>query len=151
MHTRGQSIRSARDVGWIRNLTVGKMMQRTVDAVPASMSLTEFRRRFPLGSTPNVVLTDSTGVYFGIVDTARAFDASLDADGEVGEIAEMKGVALRPAEDVRQAMSIFDSQGADFLAVLSDEDEVIGTLTEKFIHRRYTDEMDKAQREMFGE
>jgi CIC family chloride channel protein len=63
----------------------------------------------------------------------------------------MKGVALRPADDVRQAMDIFDSNGADFLAVVSDEGEVIGTLAEKFIHRRYTDEMDKAQREMFGE
>jgi len=151
MHTRGQTIRSARDVGWIRNLTVGKMMQRTVDSVPASTSISEFRRRFPLGSTANVVLTDNTGAYFGIVDTARAFDASLDADSEVGELAEMKGVALQPAEDVRQAMTIFDSNGADFLAVVSAEGEVIGTLAEKFIHRRYTDEMDKAQREMFGE
>jgi hypothetical protein len=28
---------------------------------------------------------------------------------------------------------------------------VIGTLSEKFVHRRYTDEMEKAQRELFGE
>jgi chloride channel protein, CIC family len=151
MHTRGQTIRSARDVGWIRNLTVGKMMQRTVDAVPGSMSVNEFRRRFPLGSTANVVLTDSTGAYFGIVDTARAFDASVDPNAEVGALAEMKGVALRPAEDIREAMKLFDANGADFLAVVSDAGEVIGTLAEKFIHRRYTDEMDKAQREMFGE
>src|SRR6185503_3883555 len=64
MHTRGQTIRSARDVGWIRNLTVGKMMQRTVETVPGSMGLAEFRRRFPLGSITNVVLTDLTGAYF---------------------------------------------------------------------------------------
>jgi CIC family chloride channel protein len=61
-HTRGQTIRSARDVGWIRNLTVGKMMQRAVETAPAAMSIAEFRRRFPLGSTPNVVLTDAAGV-----------------------------------------------------------------------------------------
>jgi CIC family chloride channel protein len=115
------------------------------------MSVDEFRRRFPLGSTTNVVLIDSTGAYFGIVDTARAFDASLEPDTEVGTLAQMKGVALHPAEDVRQAMNVFDVNGADFLAVVSDQEEVIGTLAEKFIHRRYTDEMDKAQREMFGE
>ncbi|MGE5564244.1 MAG: chloride channel protein [Bacillota bacterium] len=151
MHTRGQTIRSARDVGWIRNLTVGKMMQRTVDTVEESMRLAEFRRRFPLGSTANVVLTDRTGAYIGIVATAQAFDTSLAEDAEVGALAEMKGVALRPEQDVREALNLFDSNGADFLAVANENAEVIGTLSEKFVHRRYTDEMDKAQREMFGE
>jgi CIC family chloride channel protein len=151
MHTRGQTIRSARDVGWIRTLTVGKMMQRASDTAPAAITIAEFRRRFPLGSTAVVVLTDETGSYFGIVDTSRAFDTAHDADAEIGSLATMKDVALHPAEDVRQAMKVFDSNGADFLAVVSDEGEVIGTLSEKFVHRRYTDEMEKAQREMFGE
>jgi len=151
MHTRGQTIRSARDVGWIRNLTVGKMMQRAADTVPAATSIAEFRRRFPLGSTPSVVLTDATGAYFGILETSRAFDTSLAEDSEVGALAEMKGIALEPQQDVLEAMKVFDSQGADFLAVVSAEGEVIGTLAEKFVHRRYTDEIEKTQREMFGE
>ena len=150
-HTRGQTIRSARDVGWIRNLTVGKMMQRVPETAPQSMSIAEFRRRFPLGSTTNVVLTDSAGVYFGIVDTANAHDASLNDSDEVGSFASMKGIALEPQQHVREAMLVFDTNGADFLAVVSAEGEVIGTLAEKFVHRRYTDEMEKAQREMFGE
>jgi CIC family chloride channel protein len=150
-HTRGQTIRSARDVGWIRNLTVGKMMQRAVETAPAAMSIAEFRRRFPLGSTPNVVLTDAAGVYFGIVDTARAYDTSLEEADEVGTLATMNGIALEPQQHVREAMKLFDANGADFLAVVSDDGEVIGTLSEKFVHRRYTDEMEKAQREMFGE
>jgi CIC family chloride channel protein len=150
-HTRGQTIRSARDVGWVRNLTVGKMMQRAADTAPDTMSIAEFRRRFPLGAIPNVVLTDLTGVYFGIVDTARVYDTSIDDSDEVGTLASMKGVALEPQQHVREAMNVFDTNGADFLAVVSAEGEVIGTLSEKFVHRRYTDEMEKAQREMFGE
>ena len=151
MHTRGQTIRSARDVGWIKNLTVGKMMQRAADTVPAATSIAEFRRRFPLGSTPSVVLTDATGAYFGILETSRAFDTALAEESEVGALAEMKGVALEPQQDVREAMKLFDGQGADYLAVVNGEGEVIGTLAEKFVHRRYTDEIEKAQREMFGE
>ena len=151
MHTRGQTIRSARDVGWIKNLTVGKMMQRAADTVPAATSIAEFRRRFPLGSTPSVVLTDATGAYFGILETSRAFDTALAEESEVGALAEMKGVALEPQQDVREAMKLFDGQGADYLAVVNEEGEVIGTLAEKFVHRRYTDEIEKAQREMFGE
>ncbi len=151
MHTRGQNIRSARDVGWICNLTVGKMMQRAVETATAEITIAEFRRRFPLGSTANVVLADRTAKYFGIVDTSRAFEASLDKDLEIGTLAIMKDVVLSPSEDVRHAMRTFDIHGADFLAVVDDGGEVIGTLSEKFVHRRYTDEMEKAQREMFGE
>ncbi|HEY7959235.1 MAG TPA: chloride channel protein [Sphingomicrobium sp.] len=150
-HTRGETIRSARDVGWVRTLTVGKMMQRVAEIVPAAMTIAEFRRRFPLGSTPNVVLTDATGIYFGIVDTPLVFEATLDSDQEVGVLASMKDVVLNPAENVRHAMAVFDSNGADFLAVVSDEREVVGTLSERFVQRRYADELEKAQREMFGE
>jgi CIC family chloride channel protein len=130
---------------------VGKMMQRVADIAPAAMTIAEFRRRFPLGSTPNVVLTDATGTYFGIVDTSRLFEATLDSDQEVGALASMKDVVLNPAENVRHAMAVFDSNGADFLAVVSDEREVVGTLSERFVQRRYADELEKAQREMFGE
>ena len=151
MHTRGQSIRSARDVGWIQVADRWQDDAAGSGTVPASTSIAEFRRRFPLGSTLNVVLTDETGAYFGIVDTSHAFEPSLDKDVEIGTLATMQDVALQPAEDVRQAMKVFDAQGADFLAVISAEGEVIGTLSEKFVHRRYTDEMEKAQREMFGE
>ena len=150
-HTRGQTIRSARDVGWIRTLTVGKMMQRIGETAPAGMTVAEFRRRFPLGSTSNVVLVDSTGTYFGIVDTSRAFEATVDADEPVGSLATMTGIALDPADNVHDAMRVFDQYGADFLAVVNGEGEVVGTLSEKFIHRRYGDELEKAQREMFGE
>ena len=151
MHSRGQNIRSARDIGWVRSLTVGKMMQRGADTAPSSMSVEEFRRRFPLGSTERVVLVDSTDQYFGIVETPKAFDSATKADAEVGSLAIMRDVALHPAQDVRTVMKIFDASEADDLAVLDDEGQVLGTLSERFVHRRYTDEVEKAQRDLFGE
>jgi chloride channel protein, CIC family len=151
MHTRGQAIRSARDVGWVRSLTAGKMMQRAPDTAPAAMSIAEFRRRFPLGSTSRVVLTDAEARYAGIVETSTAFDTGLDADAEVGTLAIIRDVALTPALDVRSVLELFDSCEADYLAVIDDKDEVIGTLSERFVQRRYADELEKAQREMFRE
>lgn len=151
MHSRGQNIRSARDIGWVRSLTVGKMMQRGAETAPSSMSVEEFRRRFPLGSTERVVLVDSTDQYFGIVETPKAFDSATKADAEVGSLAIMRDVALHPAQDVRTVMKIFDASEADDLAVLDDEGQVLGTLSERFVHRRYTDEVEKAQRDLFGE
>jgi CIC family chloride channel protein len=151
MHSRGQNIRSARDIGWVRALTVGKMMQRGAETAPSNMSVEEFRRRFPLGSTERVVLVDSTDQYFGIVETPKAFDSAVKADAEVGSLAIMRDVALHPAQDVRTVMKIFDASEADDLAVIDDEGHVLGTLSERFVHRRYTDEVEKAQRDLFGE
>jgi CIC family chloride channel protein len=151
LHTRGENIRSARDVGWARALTVGKMMQRGVETAAANTSIAEFRRRFPLGSTNKVVLVDPADHYAGIVETARAFDSAIEAGAEVGNVATLQGVALRPDQDVRSAIQTFDLSEADYLAVVDDGGAVLGTLSERFVHRRYSDEVEKAQREMFGE
>ncbi len=151
LHTRGESIRSARDVGWVRALTVGKMMQRGAETTPAASSVAEFRNRFPLGSTSKVVLVDSTGRYAGIVETAKAFDPTIDGTDEIGSLATLQSVALEPAQDVRSAIMTFDLSEADYLAVVDDSQAVLGTLSERFVHRRYADEVEKAQREMFGE
>jgi CIC family chloride channel protein len=151
LHTRGESIRSARDIGWVRALTVGKMMQRGVETIGAETKIAEFRRRFPLGSTNKVVLVDAAGRYSGIVETAKAFDAAIDTGEEISNLAGLKSIMLDPAQDVRSAMRTFDLSEADYLAVVDANQYVLGTLSERFVHRRYAAEVEKAQREMFGE
>src|SRR5438067_3430836 len=54
-HLRGEAIRSAHDVGWIKTLTVGRMMRHDVRTVRDDMTLAAFRQEFPLGSTQRVV------------------------------------------------------------------------------------------------
>jgi len=151
MHTRGESIRSARDVGWVRTLTVEKMMQKSFGSIPSSITVREFRERFPLGSTREVVLAGPDDGYAGLVETAKAFDATIDPSVEVGTLAIMADVALQPGEDIVTAMKIFDATEADDLAVVDSRRKVVGILSERFVHRRYTDEIEKAQRELFGE
>jgi CIC family chloride channel protein len=151
LHTRGENIRSARDIGWMRALTVGKMMQRGTETAPAATSIAEFRRRFPLGSTSRVVLVNAAGQYAGILDTALAYDSEIEPEAEVGSLAALQGIALAPAQDVRSAIQTFDLSEADYLAVVDDSGTVLGTLSERFVHRRYADEVEKAHREIFGE
>src|ERR1700680_4548629 len=50
LHLRGETIRSAADVGWIRDLTVRSLMRQDPATVSASMPIEEFRDQFPLGS-----------------------------------------------------------------------------------------------------
>jgi CIC family chloride channel protein len=151
LHTRGESIRSARDVGWVRNLTAGRMMQRAPDQVPETMKIEEFQRRFPLGSTGRVVATTPEGHYAGMVETVRAFSPDIDPQSEVGSITTLRDVTLDPAQDVGAVMAVFDASEAPYLAVVNEEGEVVGTLAERFVQRRYANEMEKAHREAFGE
>src|SRR6201999_1842014 len=72
LHLRGETIRSAADVGWIRDLTVRTMMRRAVVIVSAETPIPEFRAKFPLGSKTQIVAIDGNGQYAGIVFVAEA-------------------------------------------------------------------------------
>lgn len=48
-------------------------------------------------------------------------------------------------------MASFDEARTDELAVLSAERHVLGIVSEIYVRRRYTEELEKAQRELFGE
>ena len=151
LHTRGETIRSARDVGWIKTLTAGRMMRRGVPTIEAEASVAEFRRRFPLGAVNLVALVDGTGAYAGLVQTAAAHAPKLDDDGPVGALARMAEVALSPEDDAAVVMKAFEEYEVDELAVLGPEREVLGTVSEKYVRRRYAEELEKFQRELFGE
>ena len=75
MHLRGETIRSAADIGWIRDLTVAALMRRDFATVELGTSVEDFRQKFPLATWSQVVAVASKGDYAGIIvvaDTARA-------------------------------------------------------------------------------
>jgi len=151
LHTRGETIRSARDIGWVKALTAGRMMRPSPAAAEAWITIAEFRRRFPLGATSRVVLTDRDGIYVGLVQTAAAFAAAENIDAPVASLAILADQALRPEQDVVQVMKMFEEQEADELAVLDEQRHVLGIVTEKYVRRRYAGEIEKALKELFGE
>ena len=151
LHLRGETIKSARDVGWMRTLTAGRMMRRVDRATPAKWSIAEFRRAFPLGSTSRVVLVDDQDHYAGIVQTARAYVDGLDPAEPIATLAIHQDRALSPDTDVQAVMRAFDTAGADEMAVIEADRTVLGLLSEPYVRRRYAEELDKAQRALFGE
>ena len=151
LHLRGETIKSARDIGWVKTLTAGKMMRRETKATDAATTIAEFRHRFPLGSTSRVVLVDATGRYADIVVPAAAFAEAADPAASIGTIAGTRNITLAPEADFGAVMVRFDEAESDELAVVDGDGEVLGILSEVFVRRRYTEEIEKAQRELFGE
>jgi CIC family chloride channel protein len=155
-HLRGESIRSAHDVGWIRSLTVGQLMRRDVRTVRADTTLAAFRRAFPLGSATQVVAVDETGLYAGIVLVAEAHAAPIDdkaAATRVADLVRYTDEVLLPQMNAKEAVALFDKAESEALAVVESRQaaRVIGLLSEKHTLKRYSEELDRQRRASVGE
>ena len=155
LHLRGESIRSAHDVGWIRSLTVARLMRTDAASAPASITVNEFRRRFPLGSRNRVLLLDEAERYVGLVfisDAWKPENAGAE-DAPVISLAILRDVFLTPEMNAKEAMAAFDAAETETLAVVDNRDsrKVLGLLNEAHTARRYADELDRVRRETIGE
>jgi chloride channel protein, CIC family len=152
-HLRGESIRSAADVGWLRELTVRRMMRPDVRTVPAHTTVARFRTVFPLGSTTQVVALDEDKNYAGIVLVAEAHAPELDEATAVRGIVHHRDTVLLPTVTVKEAIAAFDKAEAEALAVVQSRENrrVIGLLSEAFALRRYSEELELRRRELIGE
>jgi CIC family chloride channel protein len=120
LHLRGETIRSAHDVSWMRPLSAGRMMRKDVQTVPAETTLAEFRRRFPLGSTKRVIMVDGAGLYAGVIPTATAYAEGGDGERPVAGLAINADAALKPEQSIKDVMRAFDRSETDELAVIDD-------------------------------
>jgi CIC family chloride channel protein len=151
-HLRGEAIRSAVDVGWVRNLTVGRMMRREFRSVRADMQLAAFRREFALGAIDRVVAMNEQDRYAGMVMVPEAHAADEDAS-RVSELLHHMKTVLLPQMTVKEAVAVFESAESDALAVVDGAEtmKVIGVLSEQYALRRYSEELDRRRRELSGE
>lgn len=152
-HLRGESIRSAVDVGWIHNLTVGRMMRRTQYTVVETMEIPTFKTEYPLGRTQYVVVTDVDEHYVGL-----AYPSEAHAPGEadphtIHDLLRHQEDFLVPQATVKEAIRAFERAECDVLAVLDGPEtrRVLGILTEQYALRRYSEELDQRRRELSGE
>jgi CIC family chloride channel protein len=153
LHLRGETIRSAADVGWIRDLTVGRLMRPDVTTVNANIRIAEFRAKFPLGSKTQVVAVDAEGHYAGLALVAEAHAADVDEDKGLIDILHHREVVLHPVMNIQEAIAVFDAAEAESLAVVEagGERRPIGTLTEAHAMKRYAEESEQRRREAVGD
>lgn len=157
LHLRGESIRSAQDVGWIRDLTVGRLMRTDVPKARFDMTVALFMEEFPARSTNQwIVVTGAAGEYAGMVFVPDVHVAGLRGDAGVmglGKLARSSDAFLLPGMNIKLAAQLFEQTETEALAVVDDEKKrrVVGLLTEAHVLRRYTDELGKAHRELSGD
>ena len=154
-HVRGIPIRGAHDVGWLADLTVDKLMRADPITVQADMRLRDLRAKVPLGSVRQIYVTDRGGQYLGAIDLVAAHDSAIDdaADNIVaGDLAESQNVYLTPGDNVRTALSRFETSRQETLPVVSVPDHIIlGYLSESYSLRRYMQELERQRSSELGE
>jgi CIC family chloride channel protein len=153
LHLRGETIRSAADVGWIRDLTVRRLMRPDVATVDVGMPIEEFRSKFPLGSKTQVVAIDAGGCYAGLVVVAEAHAPDIEAANGLVGILHHRDVVLDPVMNIQEAMAVFDAAEAESLAVVETggDRRPVEILTEAHAMRRYAEESERRRREAIGD
>src|ERR1700761_7055217 len=152
LHLRGETIRSAADVGWIRDLSVRRLMRSDVVTVNAGMPIGAFRAKFPPGSNTQVVAVDDAGQYAGMVLVSEAHATNIDAGKSLQAILHYPRVVLHPGMNIREAIAAFDITEAESLTVVEPGDnKPIGILTEAHAMRRYAEESERRRREVVGD
>jgi CIC family chloride channel protein len=152
-HLRGETIRSAADVGWIRDLTVAQMMRADVRTTPVDIPVSAFREAFPLGSTNQVIAVDQEGRYAGMVLVAEAHSSELPLTAPLRDILHHADHMLLAQLTAQEAVAAFDRFEAEALAVVDSAEhrQVIGLLSEAHALRRYSDASERQRRELLGE
>lgn len=152
-HLRGETIRSAADVGWIRDLSVGQMMRADVRTIPVETPIAAFREAYPLGSTSQVIAVDEDGRYAGLVIVAEAHATELGATVLLRDILRHGDHLLLPQMTAQEAIAAFDRYEAEALAVVDSvaRRQVVGLLSEAHALRRYSDASERQRRELLGE
>ena len=126
LHLRGETIRSAHDVGWLRQLTAGKLMRQNVPTTRIDATLAEFKNRFPLGSVKIVIALDETDRYAGLVRVALAHAVADPTGKTVRDMISKPHETLAPDLNIKEIMAAFDRTEADELAVITPDGAVLG-------------------------
>jgi CIC family chloride channel protein len=149
-HLRGETIRSAADIGWMRELTVEKMMRQDIQTVQASSTTAAFREAFPLSSTAYVIAVDAADRYVGLIMVADAHAAEADQDSSIKDLLRYPEEMLLPGMAVKEAVLAFDRAEAEALAVVDSylDRRVAGLLTEAYVLRRYSAALEDRRRDL---
>ena len=155
-HQRGLGIRSPHDIGWLADLTVGRLMRAHPHIVPETMPIDTLREKYPVGSAKRVFVVSDTGAFAGTLDVAAVHDPEpVEAPDRriAGDFASGPDLFLLPFENVRTALTRFEEKEVEDLPVLASGSDrsVVGYLTEQYALRRYNQELERRRNAELGE
>lgn len=154
-HLRGINLKGGHDVGWLRELTVDRLMRRDPRIFEPAASLARVARECPLGSGGSVFVADDGGRYLGSVDVAKIHEliaTGTDKETSIESLLADTPHLLLPGTTIRAALDIFAAAAQDELAVVDTgkDRHIVGYLSEAAALRRYSQELERRRAEDQG-
>jgi chloride channel protein, CIC family len=151
-HLRGEAIRSAVDIGWMQDLTAGRMMGKEYATVRQDALLEDLRRQFPLGAVQRFVAVDEQDRYGGLALVQDLYSVGPEVTS-LSDILHQQSDVLLTQMTIKEAIARFEGTESDALVVVDSLEDmhVIGMLTEQFALRRYSEHLDRQRRALSGE
>lgn len=151
-HLRGETIRGPADIGWIRELTVARLMRTDPKTIPRDVSIATARMMFPAGSEKHLFLLDREGRYCGLVLSADMFATEEPGESGIDTIALPISSFLTSELTIRVVLDLFEQSETDVLPVLDTDEnrKLIGYVTEAHALRRYGEELERRNRALVG-
>ena len=132
-------------------------MRRDLAVAPARCAVLTFSRSFRLVRRSSSRQSISTGAFVGLADVAAIHaetnEQSPEADtATLQQSLKYNDVWVEARTRFDHLMPLFESRQAELLVVVDDQTtkRVVGLITEAFALRRYRQELEARQREMFG-
>ena len=148
-HLRGEAILGGGDVGWIRDTTAETFMRRDAKTILASARVGDVCGLHPLGSVKVLAAVDANGAFLGLVDVA-GLHASDAPDGTIRDHLAHEDAAIGADMTIDHLLSEFEARETEVLVVTDEARRVRGYITEAYALRRYREELDRRQNEIFG-
>ena len=144
-HLRGEAIRGPHDVGWLRDLTVRKLMRADVRTAPATWSVEQARTAFPIGTLKNFAVVDEADRYRGLILLDDLYTSDIDPGEPILAVARHQDTVLLPSMAVREALDMFEASEADALMVVDRLSNrlIVGALSESNALRSYGRELER--------
>lgn len=146
-HLKGLKITGAQDIGWAKEITMNKIMNKEIITVSSSSILYDLRKTIPITRTKKVFVVDSHNNYQGMIDAGAIHNHNFDKTAvklTAADIMHGQNKFLLPNHDIKHAVNYFSDSEMEELPILKSEREhkIVGYVGESQILRLYTQELE---------
>ena len=154
---RGLTVKGARDIGLVREVDVGTVLDQRFETVAPETPLHEVRARLQRAPWGLLFVVDEDGKLVGTLNYAdlleAAFDTSHDAELSAGAMSRSHPEVLQVSDNLETAVEVFAHSGEPHLPVVDNKSEmkIVGIAHQHEVMLAYNRALESSRGEERGE
>lgn len=143
LKNKGIDLRSGREAGLLRHISVASIVRRECDTIPGTMNIRQFKEKIRNSPEDTFLVINQDGQFQGVIsfqDMRKvAFEEGLEDLVLVRDIASCDVVTVTPGDSLFEAFRRMDANNVEQLPVVAQNDpgQVLGIITDHDMIRAY--------------